>query len=121
MKRIVIILLGLFIVCGCEEKNNLSNNAEDEEINVKEIMAQNDNVTILDVRTKAEYDEGHIAGALNIPYDEIDESIDIPKDEIVFVYCQSGHRSSIAYETLKGFGYEVYDLGAFASIDLPTE
>ena len=37
------------------------------------------------------------------------------------VYCQSGNRSSTAYNILKNLGYEVLDLGAYESISLPKE
>lgn len=76
---------------------------------------------IVDVRTKEEYNESHIKDAINIPYDEIDENIEIDKDKVIFVYCKSGNRSGIAYNTLKSLGYTVYDLGAFNNIDLEKE
>ena len=58
---------------------------------------------ILDVRTKEEYDDGHIPGAklfpvqvLTMKLDELDEY----KDKPVLVYCASGGRSPRAVETL---------------------
>ena len=107
MKKLIIMFLSLFLICGC------STDKED----YKDIMKENEYV-IIDVRTKEEYDEEHIVDALNIPYDEINESIDISKNKVVFVYCKSGKRSSIAYETLKKLGYTVYDLGSYSSIEL---
>ena len=41
-----------------------------------ERVLQEGNYVMLDVRTKEEYDESHIKGAINIPYDEIDEKTD---------------------------------------------
>ena len=54
---------------------------------------------------------------------ELDDEIDdkISKNKVIFVYCKSGNRSKIAFNTLKNLGYEVYDLGAFTEIDLPKE
>lgn len=63
----------------------------------------------------------HLADAINIPYDEIDNNIDLDKDKLILVYCMSDTRSSIAYTKLTELGYEVYDLGAYDKIDLPKE
>ncbi len=72
-------------------------------------------VTLLDVRTKEEYDEAYIDGAVLLPYDEIAQTIDkfdIDKDSTVIVYCRSGRRSAIAAATLAELGYtDIYDLG----------
>ena len=73
---------------------------------------------ILDVRTKEEYDESHVKDAVNIPYDLIDESTDIDKNFIIFVYCKSGKRADIAKEKLESLGYNVYNLGGINDIDL---
>jgi len=113
MKKFLIFMLVL-IISGCSSKENLDNK------NYKELMKNNDYV-ILDVRTKEEYDLKHIKGAINIPYDTIDSSIDINKEKLVFVYCRSGNRSNIAKNTLEDLGYKVYDLGAFLEIDLESE
>ncbi len=68
---------------------------------------------LIDVRTKEEYEEGHIPGALLIPYDEIGpKKPDYPKDKLVIVYCRSGRRSAIAAEALEDLGFkEVVDFG----------
>lgn len=110
MKKILIIL-SLLLLCGCN-----SSNTED----VYKIMNENDHI-IVDVRTEEEYEDGHVIGALNIPYDEIDENSNLDKEKIIFVYCKSGGRSEVAFNTLTALGYTVYDLGAFSEIDLPKE
>lgn len=59
-------------------------------------------VTILDTRTKAEYDVWHIPEAILMPYTEIRQRLDeIPRDKPVYTYCRSGFRSYIAYCVLK--------------------
>ena len=110
MKKIGIIIITIILLCGCgkEKPEYLS------------LMEQNDYI-ILDVRTKEEYQEEHIKDAQNIPYDEIDESLTISKDKMIFVYCRSGSRSKMAYDTLKSLGYQVYDMGGINKIDLPKE
>ena len=116
MKIIVILFISL-ILCGCETKKEIKNNPNNE---LKEILLT-DNYIIVDVRTKEEYNEGHVKDALNIPYDEINESIELDKTKTVMVYCKSGNRSKIAEDKLINLGYDVYDLGAFDNINLPKE
>ena len=63
---------------------------------------------LLDVRTKEEFENGHIPGAVNIPLDQITkakERIQNPKTP-VFVYCLRGARSRKATASLKQMGYE---------------
>lgn len=119
MKKIAIILLLTIIICGCSTKKEETKNLKTSN-DYKEIMQEKEHV-IIDVRTKEEYAESHIKNAINIPYDEINKDSNIDKDKVVFVYCRSGARSKKAYDTLKELGYEVYDLGAFNSIDLEKE
>lgn len=111
MKKVILVVISLFMLCGCNSSKELS---------YKEMMKKEEYV-IIDVRTKEEYEEGHIKNAINIPYDVIDSKIDISKDKIIFVYCKSGNRSNKAYNTLKKLGYNVYDLGAYSNIDLEKE
>jgi NADPH-dependent 2,4-dienoyl-CoA reductase/sulfur reductase-like enzyme/rhodanese-related sulfurtransferase len=64
-------------------------------------------VTILDVRTQAEYDMWHIPDAVLIPYTELrDRLSEVPRDKPVYVYCRSGFRSYIAYCVLKQNGWD---------------
>lgn len=115
MKKItlvLILLLSLFTIVGCTT-NMKSNQLQD-------ILDKN-NYIIVDVRTKEEYDESHVKGSINIPYDEIDENTNLDKSKTIIVYCRSGNRSSKAYNNLKSLGYDVYDLGAFDKITLEKE
>ena len=107
MKKVVLLICSIFLLCGCN--------------NVKDNKKLDDDVIIVDVRTFEEYSEGHIKGAINIPYDTIDENVELSKDSKIKVYFKSGKRSKIAYDTLKKLGYDVEDLGAYANIDLPKE
>ena len=81
----------------------------------KQIMSENPKCVILDVRTQSEFDEGHIEGAILIPYDEIsDKAEDIltDKDAEILVYCRSGRRSAVAAKTLSDLGYtDIKDFG----------
>lgn len=68
---------------------------------------------LIDVRTPEEFATGIIAGAINIPVDQIAQRLsEIPKDEPVVLYCRSGNRSNQAAQILQGEGYtQIYDLG----------
>ncbi len=62
---------------------------------------------LLDVRSKDEYDAGHIRGSRNLPLQEIDSAAALLPDKgmPVFVCCLSGARSARAVQALKGMGY----------------
>ena len=63
-------------------------------------------MTVIDVRTEAEWNTGHLEGALHIEWQEILKiSSDIKKDEEIFLYCRSGNRSGKATKTLLEAGY----------------
>ena len=62
----------------------------------------------VDVRTAGEFGAGHVAGAVNIPYEEIVERIGevtSDRDAPIYLYCRSGRRSGIALEALQEAGY----------------
>jgi rhodanese-related sulfurtransferase len=68
---------------------------------------------VVDVRTPAEFGTGHVAGARNIPYDEIGRragEIGPPSTPVV-VYCSGGKRSAVARQELVRLGFEkVWDV-----------
>lgn len=73
-----------------------------------------DGAQLLDVRTKQEWDEGHLKGATLATVNEegflekVKAALD-PKKEVV-VYCRSGRRSAIAAEQLRAAGFAVHDI-----------
>ena len=74
----------------------------------KALMESESGYIILDAREQDEYDEGHIPGAILIPYGEIADRAEkeLPdKDQLILVYCRSGRRSKIAAEELVKLGY----------------
>lgn len=74
----------------------------------KELMDTEENYVILDARTQAEYDAGHIPGATLIPHDTVAATAEdaLPnKDQLILVYCRSGNRSKQASQTLVDLGY----------------
>jgi rhodanese-related sulfurtransferase len=61
---------------------------------------------VLDVRSPEEFKEGHVPGAVNIPYDQMASRLaDVPKDKDLVLYCRSGRRAGIAAEVLAANGY----------------
>ena len=82
-------------------------------------LSGDENVILLDTRTKSEYSRGHINGFRNIPVDELRERIDeIDAGKPVYVICQSGLRSYIATRILEGYGFEAYNFaGGFRFYD----
>lgn len=80
-------------------------------------------IHFIDVRTAAEYEEGHVGGSLNLPLDELQERIEeeVPdKNEVVILYCRSGNRSAQAASLLSKMGYSVLlDAGGIQSYGGP--
>jgi peroxiredoxin family protein/rhodanese-related sulfurtransferase/TusA-related sulfurtransferase len=70
---------------------------------------------ILDVRETIEFDLGHIPNAVNIPLTVLRDNLDkLPKNDPIYIYCQTGIRAYNATRILKQIGFNVYNLdGAF--------
>lgn len=85
-------------------------------VNYVELLQQG--AIILDVRTKGEFQSGHIKGAVNIPVDSLRNNIDkLKKDKAIITCCASGMRSAAAKSILKSNGFsEVYNGGGWMSL-----
>jgi len=83
------------------------------------ILKDQTNAVLLDVRTEAEFAEGHIEGAQQLAVEELlDRTGELPADKStpIVVYCRSGRRSALAVDQLAGLGYTtLYDLGGINS------
>ena len=79
-----------------------------------QIISDTAAVQLVDVRTKGEYDEGHIEGALLVDFYsynfEEQAAAKLSKEKAVAVYCRSGRRSASAAQKLVKLGYEVINL-----------
>lgn len=72
---------------------------------------------IIDVRSPAEFNGGHIKGAVNIPLQAIQSSFNkIPKNKVIITCCASGMRSGSAKSLLKAAGYTVHNGGGWMSL-----
>lgn len=128
-KKIITFILAtlffLFIFSGCgQAKDNKENTYM--QITAKEaknIIDNESNYIILDVRTEEEFSEAHIDGAILIPDYEITEKADdilTDKDQLILVYCRSGRRSKLAADALVTMGYtNIKEFGGI--IDWPYE
>ena len=113
-KRFLIALLTFtlpFGCVGCSDGGSADTPATYQQISgaeAKALMDSESGYIILDSREQYEYDEGHIPGAILIPYGEIADRAEkeLPdKDQLILVYCRSGRRSKIAAEELVKLGY----------------
>ena len=119
MKKVIYIIVLIIIIVGgftlvIENKENSIDNKEESVIKyvsmdeIVQIMNENSNYIILDVRTMQEYNEGHIPNAICIPNETISENIinKLPnKEQLILIYCRSGNRSKQAAQKLKNLGY----------------
>ena len=88
---------------------------EESEINKYQLeKMQQQGAVLLDVRIPQEFAEGHLENAILLPEYEIKEKASkvLPeKQQIIIVYCSTGHRSKKAQKELNALGYEkVYNL-----------
>lgn len=61
---------------------------------------------VIDVRTPGEYQMGHIAGALNVPVDQLEQQAQSwNRDQTYVVYCATGARSTTAIEMMRTLGF----------------
>ncbi len=108
------IMLLLAILSGCISP--VGQPEEGKFVNVtvaegKQIIDGGD-IFILDVRTKEEYDSGHINGSILIPLEDLEKRYnEIPRDRKILVYCRTGHRSTQASEILVKNGFkQIYNM-----------
>jgi len=74
----------------------------------EKLIADKDNIVLVDVRPEDQVKkEGMIEGAINIPFDQIENNLDkLPKDKTIAVYCNTGTKSAEAAKKLEELGYE---------------
>lgn len=81
-----------------------------------------DGAIIIDVRTKGEFQGGHIKGSLNIPLDTITSQLSkLDKEKTIITCCASGMRSAKAKLVLEANGYtEIYNGGSWTGLQSKT-
>lgn len=99
------LLAALLVACGVSSKISYRQITADE---AAQMMKEETDFVLLDVRTQEEYASGHIPGAICIPNETIgsEEIPELPdKDQLILVYCRSGNRSKQASQKLAEQGY----------------
>lgn len=99
------------ILAGCASGPGYETHDVDE---WKRLYEDTPGAFLLDVRTPAEFAQGHIEGATLVPVDEVkSRASELPADKStpLFVYCRSGNRSATASAVLADLGYtDVHNL-----------
>ncbi len=107
----LILLTSLFLLTACTQFGP-------DQLNAWKLI--DEGALILDVRTKQEFDEGHLAHAINIEYENIPKivkRIGKNKERLVVLYCRSGRRASVALAELKKMGYNnIFNGGGLKSM-----
>ncbi len=88
-------------------------------ITKKALTLRANGAIMLDVRSKDEYDLGHLENSLLIPHPEIRNNLEkLPKDKDIVIMCAMGLRGHIAFRILAQLGYtKIYNLtGGFKTI-----
>jgi phage shock protein E len=87
-----------------------------EKINLQEVISNG--AIILDVRTKNEFQSGHIKNSINIPLDKLSQNITkLNRNKPIITCCASGARSASARRILKSSGFEqVYNGGSWYNL-----
>lgn len=78
-------------------------------------MLQEQQAQLVDVRTPAEFSQGALPNAINLPLQTINQADNIlEKDKPIILYCVTGTRTRMAKIQLNNFGFDqVHDLGSF--------
>lgn len=106
------------LLSGCKSPQAKPTFAECTPVEAKQLLNDREGYVYLDVRTEAEFNAGHVPGALNVPvFTRSDGAMkpnddflrvveaNLAKDKPLLVGCRSGHRSAIAAEKLREAGF----------------
>ncbi len=111
MKGGAAILLALLFLFGCAT-------ADKPPSEVREKISSG--ALVVDVRSKEEFDTGHLEGALHVPHTEVEQKLELfgqDRGRDIVVYCRSGRRSGMAKEVLEKHGFtNVVNGGGYADL-----
>ncbi len=75
---------------------------------LEEVLNRGGDFVLLDVRDREEYGRGHLEGAVNLPFSEIERADEIfSRDQEIIVYCAHGSNSLLAARELSRMGFRV--------------
>lgn len=107
----------LVIGCSGSKKSEQNTTAKPQDyitilhVNDFEQLVKKGEMRVIDVRTRSEYVEGHIAGAENVDVNQPDFIERLRLKDDVAIYCRTGKRSARAALLIAEQGYNVYELG----------
>jgi rhodanese-related sulfurtransferase len=128
-----VLLLGwILTACGEAYTSEAGTDTEIAVLSQQDLLERqngNGNLLLLDVRTKREYDSGHIAGAVLIPHKQVEKRLDELakyRDRRIVVYCEVGGRARKVLHVLSKAGFDDLallegDMRAWRKSDLPVE
>ncbi|WP_101876276.1 rhodanese-like domain-containing protein [Lachnoclostridium edouardi] len=74
-------------------------------------LERGENMQVIDLRNRESYMQGHFYGAINIPFEELEERIkELPINKILIFYCSRGSKSMLACNRLSRSGYQVVNV-----------
>ena len=77
------------------------------QVTPEELNGRRSDVTVVDVRSRDEWDEGHISGALHVHVGELRDRLgEIPTGHPLVLHCESGDRSTLGASILESMGVE---------------
>ena len=116
--RYLLVLPALFLAFWGFER--FTSGGELEPVDVAAEHIQN-GAPVVDARTRQEYNQGHIAGAIhaNVLSRSFRAAVDgLDRDAPVYVYCKSGHRSGRAASVLEEMGFaRVVNVGGIGALE----
>lgn len=98
MRMLLMLLLTFSLATACEAQQKPKGARADSAANV----------VYVDVRTDAEWEAGHVKGAVHVPVEQLEQrwqELERLRERPLVVYCRSGRRSGIAIELLKAKGF----------------
>ncbi|MEI2786783.1 MAG: rhodanese-like domain-containing protein [Candidatus Nanopelagicales bacterium] len=109
MKRLALLLIVLLGLTACSSAGATTVSPSEFQN-----LAQQPGVVVLDVRTPAEFAQGHLPDAINMDVESADfpaQIAGLDKNATYAVYCRSANRSKVAMEQMSAAGFEnVQDL-----------
>ncbi len=124
---LAILVISISVISGCDKTTGVStegptsnqqqqivNNSAVEAFDLIQENIDNPNFIIIDVRTPAEYDDGHIENAVLVDYNSANFREEISKfdrDRKYLIYCRTGRRSAGARDIMEELGfYYIYHM-----------
>ena len=113
-KRLKVLSVGMLLVLtlssivGCSSNNGESGYSDIDSTKALKLVEEYEKTLVIDVRGTDAYAEGHLANAINIPFDEFEDKVaDLEgyKDQTIILICNTGNKSGKAAKMLveKGF------------------